>query len=357
MSKTRIVVALSGGVDSAVAAALMVERGFEVIGVTLSLRHPDEEFSSRQNCGTLEDRRAIEETVSKLGIEHHYLDCYKDFEAKVLRPAWECYRRGVTPNPCCWCNTGIKFGELIKFAHKTGVEKLITGHYAKKVLVNGGWRLLRGDDPLKDQSYFLYRLSCEQLAFADFPLGWTSKSEVKRLAGELNLRRVAEKRESQDACFSFAGEPFPETLRRLFGEEMPGGVFTYGGKVVGGHDGIHRYTTGQRKGLNVALGVPAYIKRITAATGEIELVTDQRELECAEFRVGDLNWQISPAEVSDRELQIQIRYRSPAVAGRITAEPSGIWRVNLSSPARAVTPGQSAVFYLDDMVVGGGIIL
>lgn len=357
MSKTRIVVALSGGVDSAVAAALMLERGFEVIGVTLSLRHPAEEFSLRQNCGTLEDRRAIEETVAKLGIEHHYLDCYKDFEEKVLRPAWECYRRGVTPNPCCWCNTGIKFGALIDFAQKVGAAKLVTGHYAKKVLVDGEWRLLRGDDPLKDQSYFLYRLSREQLAFADFPLGGTSKREVKRLAAELNLRRVAEKRESQDACFSFAGEPFPETLRRLFGEEMPGGVFTYAGKVVGEHDGIHRYTTGQRKGLNVALGVPAYIKKITAATGEIELVTDQKELECSEFQVGDLNWHTSPGAAAGQDLQIQIRYRSPAIAGRITADSSGIWRVKLSEPARAVTPGQSAVFYRDDMVVGGGIIL
>lgn len=357
MTRKKIVVALSGGVDSAVAAALMVERGFEVIGATLSLRHPDEEFSARQNCGTLEDRRAIEETVAKLGIEHHYLYCYKDFEEKVLRPAWECYRRGITPNPCCWCNTGIKFGELIDFARKAGAEKLVTGHYAKKVLVDGEWRLERGDDPLKDQSYFLYRLSREQLSFADFPLGGTSKREVKRLAAELNLRRVVEKRESQDACFSFAGEPFPETLRRLFGEEMPGGVFTYEGKVVGCHAGIHRYTTGQRKGLNVALGVPAYIKRITAATGEIELVTDQRELESREFQVGDLNWQVSPDALAGRELQIQIRYRSPAVAGRITADSSGLWRVELSEPVRAVTPGQSAVFYHDNLVAGGGIIL
>lgn len=355
--KRRVVVALSGGVDSAVAAALMVERGYEVIGATLSLRHPDDEFNRRQNCGTLEDRRAIEDTVSKLGIEHHYLDRYREFERLVLRPSWESYRRGVTPNPCCWCNTAVKFGELIKFARSCGAERLVTGHYARKIELDGHWRLLRGDDPLKDQSYFLYRLSMEQLSFAEFPLGGTSKSEVKRLASALNLRRVAEKRESQDACFSFAGEPFPETLRRLFGEDMPGGVFTYAGKVVGEHTGIHRYTTGQRKGLNVALGVPAYVKSITPATGEIELVTDQEELVCSEFSVTELNWQTPPDNLTDHPLQIQVRYRSPAVSGRIYPAGNGVWSVKLSEPVRAVTPGQSAVFYEGNMVAGGGIIL
>ncbi len=348
MGRTKIAVALSGGVDSSAAAALLVDQGYDVIGVTLRMRHPDPAFSERQTCGVKADTDAIEQVVSALNIRHFYLDRYPEFEDRVLRPAWNEYAAGRTPNPCCLCNPRIKFGELIKFAVEHDAAALATGHYAR--LVNG--RLLRGIDRGKDQSYFLYGLTPAQLGFLRFPVGEMDKSEVKKYAAALGLKLAAEKKESQDACFSADGECFAETLRRLFGVEMPEGDFRWNGRVVGRHSGVHRFTIGQRKKLNVALGVPAYVAHIDGATGRVDLVTDEALLGRDAFEVNDLNLQ---GELPER-CMVQIRYRTPAAPGTVTRLSADRAAVRLDEPLRAVSPGQAAVFYDGDMLVGGGVI-
>ena len=356
MSRTALV-ALSGGVDSAVTAWLLRERGYRVIGATLRLRHPDDDFYLHQRCGTGDDAEAVAETVAKLGIEHHWLDRYPEFAARVLAPSWQAYKNGLTPNPCVICNPSVKFGELLEFARAVGADTLATGHYAAIVEANGRRRVKRGSDRGKDQSYFLYRLTQEQLAFIEFPLGNMLKSEVKELAVHAGLDRISARRESQDACFSCEGEPFSETLRRLCRDSSLPGVFTWNGKVVGTHSGVHLFTIGQRKGLNVALGVPAYVKAIDPLKGEVALTTEPAELERAGFDVGDMCFHADPAEfAAPRRVSVQIRYRSAAQAAETTPNDRGV-SVALDTPARAVTPGQSAVFYDGDVVVGGGVIL
>ena len=355
MSRTALV-ALSGGVDSAVTAWLLRERGYRVIGATLRLRHPDDDFYAHQRCGTGDDAEAVAETVAKLKIEHHWLDRYPDFAAQVLTPAWQSYKNGLTPNPCVMCNPAIKFGGLIDFARQMGAELLATGHYATIVEVNGHLRVKRGNDRGKDQSYFLYRLTQEQLEFTEFPLGNMLKSEVKELAVSAGLERVSARRESQDACFACEGEPFSETLRRVCGDTALPGVFIWRGKVVGKHAGAHLYTIGQRKGLNVALGVPAYVKAIDPVRGEVELTTDPTELERTTFNVTDTLFHADPGEfASPRKVSVQIRYRSGAQSAETTPNTTGV-SVKLEESARAVTPGQSAVFYDGDIVAGGGVI-
>ncbi|MEA4862561.1 MAG: tRNA 2-thiouridine(34) synthase MnmA [Victivallaceae bacterium] len=346
-AKPKILVALSGGVDSSVAAAMLVEEGYEVIGATLSFRSPDPAFAERQHCGAKSDFDSIEQLTAKLGIRHYVLDRYHEFESRVLRPSWEAYRSGLTPNPCCLCNPRVKFGELIAFAREQGCLALATGHYAR--IENG--LLRRGRDRNKDQSYFLYRLTPEQLAFLRFPLGGIDKTEVRRRALALGLTVAAGRKESQDACFACDGECFAETLRRLFGELPEPGDFIYNGRKVGRHPGVHCCTIGQRKGLNVALGVPAYVAGIDAVSGEVELVTDEKMLECNAFAVEDL--------VLHRPLPancfVQIRYRTPACPASVSVE-NGRVEVVPETPLRAVTPGQSAVFYDGEYLLGGGII-
>ena len=253
----KVVVALSGGVDSSAAALLALQAGCEVIGVTLDLAPADEEWHAAWGCGA-EDKEIIREVVKKLGIEHHFIDGSVAFEEKVLRNCFAEYSCGRTPNPCVLCNPLIKFGLLIDYAKSIGAEALLTGHYAK---FSGDGLIVRGDDPKKDQSYFLYRLDRAMLDFINFPVGNMQKSQVRAMAAAANIS-VANRPDSQDACFVFPGETFAETLYRRFNGKAQPGNFIYQGKTVGKHPGIHRCTIGQRKGLNVALGVPAYVKNI-----------------------------------------------------------------------------------------------
>jgi len=356
--KGRIAVALSGGVDSSIAAALLQQQGYEVVGLTLSMRHPDPEFSERQSCGVKNDLDAIAVLVDKLKIEHHFLARYAEFEERVLKPSWRDYANGRTPNPCCRCNYLVKFGELIKAAQDLGASALATGHYARLVQLAGHQRILRGVDRGKDQSYFLYHLTTEQVDFLRFPVGDLEKTVVKQMAADLGLKILAEKKESQDACFSAEKECFSETLRRLFNVSPADGVFIYNGKVVGKHHGIHQFTLGQRKGLNVALGVPAYVKRIEAATGVVELTTDEAELEVTTFRAADLNWQGTANMTAEKfKADIQVRYRSPSSGGEVQILSGNTAQITLEKPVRAVSPGQAAVFYDGEMLLGGGTIL
>ncbi len=352
--RKKVVAALSGGVDSSVAAALAVKAGYEVIGVTLRMKHPDPEFSRAQLCASKNDEMAVDSVVKALGIEHHYLDMFAAFEQKVLRHAALEYCAGRTPNPCCDCNLLIKFGRMAAFAESVGAEKVLTGHYAKIVEKDGIFAIERGNDVKKDQSYFLYRLTQKELAKISFPVGTLEKSVVRQIAAELGLV-TSDKPDSQDACFQVPGECFGETLRKLFDLPAQKGLFIYRQKIVGRHNGIHQYTIGQRKGLNVALGVPAYINAIDPASGNITLETDPATLTCPGFLIKNVNWQ-SGGEPQNLRLLCQVRYRSLPVDIELTPLGNGDYRATVLSDLRAVTPGQAAVFYQDKTLLGGGVI-
>lgn len=346
----KYIVAMSGGVDSSVAAAIAKRAGHEVIGVTLRMKHPDPEFSSAQLCASKSDEEAVLSVCAALGIEHRFYDRFPEFADRILRPAAEEYLNGRTPNPCCMCNERVKFATLFDAMREYDADGVITGHYARIDRSGGRARLRRGSDPAKDQTYFLYRLTPEMLEKIWFPVGEMEKSEVRKIAEELGLS-TAKKPDSQDACFQVPGECFGETLRRLFELPPKRGRFVYRGKTVGTHNGVHQYTIGQRKGLNVALGVPGYVAGIDARSGDVLLETDQNALMCESFDVEDLAGAPFPSE-----LLVQVRYRSKAVPARCEMLPDGHCRVTLETPQRAVTPGQAAVFYDADFLLGGGVI-
>ena len=351
----KAVAALSGGVDSSVAAALALQAGYEVIGVTLRLRHPDPAFSEAQLCASKNDEAAVEQVCRTLGIPHCFLDEYPAFEAEILRPAAEEYAAGRTPNPCCRCNPRIKFGKLIEFARSIGAARVVTGHYAKlSRRTDGVSELRRGDDRRKDQSYFLYRLGQPELAMAEFPVGVMEKEAVRAVAARYGFV-TSGKPDSQDACFQVPGECFGETLRKLCRLPARPGSFLYRGKIVGRHAGIHQYTIGQRKGLNVALGVPAYVAAIDPESGNITLETDPEQLLSACFPLRDLHWQSGEPPKEAETLEVQIRYRSAGEPCRLEVSGDNC-RVFPLRPLRAVTPGQAAVFYRGDLLLGGGVI-
>jgi len=350
----KAVVGLSGGVDSAVAAAILQQEGFEVIGVTLKMKHPDPDFARIQSCSAEADAAAVNSVAEALGIPCRTVECFSAFETKVLRPAAQEYLSGRTPNPCCFCNPAVKFEELLSFAEGAGADCVATGHYVRLEKWEGSCRLLRGCDGVKDQSYFLYRLTQSQLSRLCFPLGGKCKSEVRQLAQELHLP-VAARPDSQDACFCCENECFGETLRRAAGLPARKGTFLYQGKVAGHHNGVHCYTVGQRKGLNIALGRPAYISRIDGRSGEIDLTTEEADLMRCSFAVENPVFQQPVPACFD--CSVQIRYRSCPISAMVEQEEEGRYLVQTDAPVKSVTPGQSAVFFFGDLLLGGGVIL
>ena len=334
----KVLVAMSGGVDSSVAALLLLRAGYAVEGATLQLRPAE----SVPDPGA---RRVCE----ALGIPLHVIPAGREFAERVVIPAAREYDAGRTPNPCCECNAVFKFALLLDFAREHGAGALATGHYAR--IDAAGLR--RGADAAKDQSYFLYRLGREVLGRVLFPLGGMRKSEVRQLAEAAHLP-AAKRPDSQDLCFAVPGEPCGDTLLRRAGiPSRPGKVFFHG-RVVGAHPGIHRCTLGQRGGLNVALGVPAYVKRIDAAAASVVLCTDREELASQVFCLERTNWQQPPPGDGDA-LEVQIRYHSRPAGCRVFRD-GGRWRVETDEKLYAVTPGQSGVLYRGDLVVGGGVI-
>ena len=343
MSK-RAVVAMSGGVDSTVAAWLMKQQGYDITAVNLQM-HP----------GVPVDETLVE-SCRMMDIPLVIRDCQEAFFNRVLLPGAQEYASGRTPNPCCECNAVLKFYELFAAADELNIKTVVTGHYAALVTQSDGTvKLGSAKDRNKDQSYFLYRLTGSELERCCFPLGNLTKAEVRTIAAEAGLV-CASRPDSQDACFQIPGECCGDTLSRRCKVCGKQGRFIYKGKTVGRHTGIHRYTIGQRQGLGVALGVPAYIKSINARKGDIELCTDPKELECSRFRIIRTNWQHGVPGV-DCKMQIKVRYRTPSAGGFFTAESENSGIVTLELPQRAVTPGQAAVFYdPDGFLSGGGVI-
>lgn len=351
MNRGRMVIAMSGGVDSSVVAALMVQEGWDAVGVTLQLRSCDDRMASRSCCSAdgITQARAV---AGALGIPHYVLDCRETFLDRVMRPAWAEYERGRTPSPCLHCNREMKFGYLGEYAERIGAERIATGHYARIEREGDTVRLLRGVDRAKDQSYFLSYLETEQLRRLELPLGGMVKPEVRALARQMGLAS-AERHESQDICLAVEGLGFPESLRQRFEKDMRLGNFVDPhGKVLGPHEGFHRYTIGQRRGLGIALGERAHVIGLRAEDAAVILSTEDTDLLAAGLRATGVHWYAPPPE----HVIAQIRSRHAGAAARLERLGSDTVLAHFDIPQSAVTPGQAVAFYNGEQLIGGGWI-
>ncbi len=349
----RVVVAMSGGVDSTAAAVWLQRDGLEVIGATLRLGTCDE-AASRDSC--CDERGVVQaRTVcDALGIPHVVIDRQDDFAREVLRPAWEAYAAGRTPSPCVGCNERIKLRAMEALADERGARWIATGHHARIVTEGGRISLRRGRDRDKDQTYFLFQLTESQRRRLLLPVGSRTKAEVRAALRSRSLPN-AERAESQDACLATGGEGFAEALRERFaGAAQTGPIEDERGRRLGEHDGLHRFTVGQRRGLGVALGQPAYVLRLEPERGAVVATTDPARLEAPGLRAGGARWW-RPVRDGER-LAAQIRYRSAPVGATLTLLPGDHFEVRFDEPRRAVTPGQAAALYDGDTLVGGGWI-
>ena len=347
----RIAVAMSGGVDSTVAAALLARDGADVFGITLRLRPEGPALPGRGETDVDAARAAAE----RLGIPHHVVDARDDFDRHVLRPAWNEYDRGRTPNPCVLCNRAIKSGVLWEQARTLGAELLATGHYARiERAADGRPVLRRGRDRRKDQSYFLSGLSDEQLARTVLPLGELTKDEVRARARALGMPN-ADRPGSRDACFGTLDGSFAEALRARFdGAARAGRIVDRVGKTLGRHDGLHRFTVGQRQGLGISRGARAYVLAIDGLGGDVVIGTWD-ELLCSGVDATLTRWHEPPAAWPAR-LEAQTRYRQPVVAAEVSDASDGRLTVRFAERVAGVAPGQALVFYDGERVVGSGWI-
>lgn len=345
---------MSGGVDSAVAAARLVDEGHDVVGVTLHLwDYPeDDDDKAHGRCCAPEDQYDARRTADAIGIPHFTFDRRELFTRTVVNPFVEAYLAGETPSPCTACNRGVKLGELVALADRLGASHVATGHYARMGRTDDGSPFVReGADKNKDQSYFLFATPHEQLERLVFPLGESHKPEVRAEAVRRNLPG-ATKGESQELCFVGAGQgayaAFVE--ERAKDRVRPGPIVDAHGRIVGAHDGIHRFTIGQRKGLGVALGKPAFVTSIDAASGTVHLGEGQG-LGQDHAEVEDLV--LAPGVILPFDARVRVRYRHEGELARVEASDRGA-KLAFERPVRAVSRGQVAVFYDGDRVLGGG---
>ena len=353
--RPKAVVAMSGGVDSSVAAALLVERGYDVTGIMLKLWRGEAANldSGCCNVGAASDARRV---ADRLGIPFYVLNFAERFEQSVIENFHADYASGRTPNPCVRCNQWIKFDALLERALALGADVLATGHYARVRSDGGRHRLLRGVDHNKDQSYVLWMLDQAKLARTLFPVGDMAKSETRRLAAELGLR-TANKPDSQEICFVRNGDLPAYVDEHLPAANRPGPMVTTKGQEVGEHRGIARYTVGQRKGLGISLGMPVFVRSIDAETNTI-VVGERDELACGGIVASEINWVDEPLQAG-REVLLQYRSHGDVHSGRIEASVPGRVEVAFDRPVEAVARGQSAAFYdagRPERLLGGGVI-
>jgi len=354
----RVAVAMSGGVDSSVTAALLKEQGYDVIGISMRVWDPTSFYAETggdsQTCCSPDDVRDAGRIADQLGIPFYVVDFEQEFRGLVVDDFVNEYYSGRTPNPCARCNRRVKFGLLLDKAVELGAEFMATGHYARIERGDDGcFQLLKGRDPKKDQSYFLFGLTQAQLSRSLFPLGALTKPEVRELAARFGLR-VAEKKESQEICFI----PDDDYVRFIEGErdvgDLSGDIVTSDGRVVGRHRGAHRYTVGQRRGLGIAWKEPLYVLGMDAARRRV-VVGPKEELYRAELTAADLNWIMPPPE-TEFATSCRIRYRHQPVPCRVLPLTDNRVKVLLHEPEKSITPGQAVVFYDNDRVLGGGWI-
>jgi len=346
----KAIIAMSGGVDSSVAAALMIERGFQCVGVTLKL------YKGESRCCSLADVNDARNVAFNLGIDHYVLNFTEEFDKQVVRHFVETYERGETPNPCIECNRHIKFNLLLLRTRQLEFDFLVTGHYARitQDAANGRFLLQKALDEKKDQSYVLYCLTQKQLEMARFPLGELSKNEVRKIASDRKFVNAA-KGESQDICFVPDGD-YGNFIEGYTGKTYPhGDIIDMEGKVIGRHRGLIRYTTGQRRGLGVAANTPVYVAAKSTADNTVTLGPDSA-LYSMSLTANNINL-IACADLK-KPMRVMVKTRYLQTAQRAVAEQTGedCLRIEFDEPQRAITAGQAAVMYDGDIVVGGGTI-
>ncbi len=356
-----VAVAMSGGVDSSVAAAILVEQGFDVVGLTMHLwtdeKGKEMSLNRASGCCSITMSQDARQVAERLGFKHYVLDLSKEFHGSVVQNFAGEYLAGRTPNPCVRCNTFVKWQTLLERARKIGCDYLATGHYARVDRSGERATLSRARHLEKDQSYALWGLSQDSLQHTLFPLGELPKSEVRRMAADLQLV-TADKPESQDICF-VPDNDYRRFLKDNFSSELTmldkGEVIGPGGKLLGYHEGVAHYTVGQRKGLGISADRPLYVIHIDPAANRIYLDYDEQ---CFfdSAHAYDSNW-VSVAEPeSEIECTVKVRYRDEPHPAVVTPGPNRTAAIRFQKPVRAVTPGQSAVFYDGDLVLGGGVL-
>jgi tRNA-uridine 2-sulfurtransferase len=366
----KIAVAMSGGVDSSAAAAMLKDEGHELVGFTMQLWNQRRGLSVDEHgeplpsrCCSLDDVYDARRVAEELGFPFYVLNLERDFERDVVEPFVRSYLGGETPIPCVACNSRLKFASLDRLAQSLGCEKVATGHYAR-VAYDAGQnrhRLLKGRDARKDQTYFLWELTQGQLSRALFPLGEKQKTEAREAARRHGLY-VAEKAESQEICFvpdgDYAGfiDRYLEAEGREVERPAAGEIVDAGGTVLGEHGGVHRYTVGQRRGLGVSRQLPLYVVRVEAESNRV-VVGHEDELLSSEFTAAGVNWVAFEEPREPVRADVRVRYRHAEAPATVTPLAGGRARVRFDEPQRAITPGQATVFYRGEEVLGGGWIV
>jgi tRNA-specific 2-thiouridylase len=357
----KVVAAMSGGVDSSVAAALLAEEGHDVIGVSMQLYpstspgHANDGDQTFGRCCTLDDLHDARRVASAIGIPHYIVNFERQFQETVISNFVREYASGRTPLPCAHCNSDLKFSTLLDRARGFGAEYVATGHYARvEQAPDGRWLLRRSADAAKDQSYFLFPLTQEQLSRALFPVGTLSKPAVREQARRLGLA-VAEKPDSQEICFVPDGDYAAFVAKKVPGVEKAGAVVDAAGRVIGSHGGVHRFTVGQRRGLGIAAPAPLYVLRIDAESGAVT-VGPRSSLDRTRLTASEANWVAIDAPANWTPVSAQIRHRHRPARGRVRALENRRAEFVFDEPQPAITPGQAVVFYDGDVVVGGGWI-
>lgn len=358
MKKQRVVVAMSGGVDSSVVAALMKKAGHEVIGITLQLYDYGQVLKKKGACCAGQDIDDARQVAEKLEIPHYVLNYESLFKQAVIDDFVDSYLNGQTPIPCVRCNQSVKFKDLLKVAKDLNANRLVTGHYVRKIVKKGESQLHSGLEDSKDQSYFLFATTKNQLDFIDFPLGAKTKQETRKLAQKFGLK-VYDKPDSQDICFVPNGN-YADVVSKLSPIAKATGDIKHieTGAVLGTHSGIINFTIGQRKGLKISTPQPLYVVKINPTTKTV-YVGEEKYLYDSTIYLNDINW-LSNKKVPQDGMQVKVKLRSShsgALATIFPEDKNGIMKVELKSLERAITPGQACVFYDKTRVLGGGWIV